>query len=339
MPLAFKGSVMNPAPGRNPARFGEIPGFPVGSRWPGRRELCDDGVHAHLSNGIHGRGSIGAYSIVLSGGYEDDIDKGDKFTYTGQGGQARRDKGSGEKWSNAQIRNQEWTLGNLSLKTSCKTGTPVRVIRGSGLKSDYAPAVGYRYDGLYTVMKAEMKKGKSGFDICSFRFQRCPGQDPLPGLTATRPMRRERPHEFKSSAPPMPVASSSRIKSPVASTSNTGANSTIKRRALSFSSLFTNSSIRHPRPKHRSHPQPSVADYKSARPQAYQSSCKVEPSSPGPLNTPDSSDWEDSSSSGSQSPEPLRSVQGEHLHEKIPSDFLIIPCFTRTSSSKSAAQS
>ena len=34
--------------------------------------------------GIHG-GPDGAYSIALSGGYEDDIDMGECFTYTGQG--------------------------------------------------------------------------------------------------------------------------------------------------------------------------------------------------------------------------------------------------------------
>lgn len=34
--------------------------------------------------GIHG-GEEGAYSIALSGGYEDDIDLGDCFTYTGEG--------------------------------------------------------------------------------------------------------------------------------------------------------------------------------------------------------------------------------------------------------------
>lgn len=34
--------------------------------------------------GIHG-GEDGAYSIALSGGYEDDVDLGDCFTYTGEG--------------------------------------------------------------------------------------------------------------------------------------------------------------------------------------------------------------------------------------------------------------
>ena len=34
--------------------------------------------------GIH-RGAEGAYSIALSGGYDDNIDLGDCFTYTGEG--------------------------------------------------------------------------------------------------------------------------------------------------------------------------------------------------------------------------------------------------------------
>ena len=37
--------------------------------------------------GIHG-GPEGAYSLALSGGYEDDIDLGDCFTYTGEGKQS-----------------------------------------------------------------------------------------------------------------------------------------------------------------------------------------------------------------------------------------------------------
>ena len=35
--------------------------------------------------GIHGNESVGCYSIALSGGYEDDIDLGESFTYTGSG--------------------------------------------------------------------------------------------------------------------------------------------------------------------------------------------------------------------------------------------------------------
>lgn len=36
--------------------------------------------------GIHGRETECAYSIVLSGGYEDDVDNGNEFMYTGSGG-------------------------------------------------------------------------------------------------------------------------------------------------------------------------------------------------------------------------------------------------------------
>ncbi len=48
----------------------------------------------------------------------------------------------------------------------------MRVIRGSGLKSEYAPKVGYRYDGLYFVEKAWEEVGKSGFMITRFRLQK-----------------------------------------------------------------------------------------------------------------------------------------------------------------------
>lgn len=35
--------------------------------------------------GIHGNALEGCYSLALSGGYEDDVDYGDCFTYTGEG--------------------------------------------------------------------------------------------------------------------------------------------------------------------------------------------------------------------------------------------------------------
>jgi len=35
--------------------------------------------------GIQGNESIGCFSIALSGGYEDDLDYGESFTFTGSG--------------------------------------------------------------------------------------------------------------------------------------------------------------------------------------------------------------------------------------------------------------
>ena len=41
--------------------------------------------------GIHGNATDGAYSVVLSGGYDEDEDRGDTFVYTGSGGIGTKD--------------------------------------------------------------------------------------------------------------------------------------------------------------------------------------------------------------------------------------------------------
>lgn len=43
-------------------------------------------MHRPHIAGIHGRETDCAYSLVLSGGYEDDVDNGDEFIYSGSGG-------------------------------------------------------------------------------------------------------------------------------------------------------------------------------------------------------------------------------------------------------------
>lgn len=42
-------------------------------------------------------------------------------------------------------------MASYFVQASAETKNPVRVIRGYKLKSPYAPAEGYRYDGLYVV--------------------------------------------------------------------------------------------------------------------------------------------------------------------------------------------
>jgi len=170
---------MKPIQGRDPFQFGEIPGFPVGSTWNSRRELCNDGVHAGIWQGINGRAAEGAFSVVISGGYEDDQDFGDIITYTGEGGQEKYGR------DGKQVKDQVWKKGNRAMQISHINRRPVRVIRGSKLNSPYAPARGYRYDGLYYVQTAETVRGKHGFAVCQFRLVRRPNQLPLP---APRPM-------------------------------------------------------------------------------------------------------------------------------------------------------
>ncbi|MDJ0820466.1 MAG: YDG/SRA domain-containing protein [Paracoccaceae bacterium] len=116
--------------------IGEIADFQIGTQFADRRELYDFGIHRALQADIVGQEAVGAESIVLSGGYVDDADYGSSIIYTGGGG---RDPNSGR-----QIADQEFTRKNKSLVTSCLQGLPVRVIRGSGHKSEHSPAAGYR---------------------------------------------------------------------------------------------------------------------------------------------------------------------------------------------------
>jgi len=120
--------------------FGPIPGVDVGTTWRFRFQGSESGVHRPPVAGIHGREKEGAYSIVLSGGYEDDIDNGDSFYYTGSGG---RDL-TGNKRTAEQSCDQTLTRMNLALAINCsakindkegneakdwRKGKPVRVLR------------------------------------------------------------------------------------------------------------------------------------------------------------------------------------------------------------------
>jgi putative restriction endonuclease len=142
--------------------FGHIPGYPEGSWFASRIELSQAGVHRPRVAGISGRGREGADSIILSGGYEDDLDCGDEIFYTGHGG---RDPETGH-----QISHQEFNRGNVALAYNRQAGLPVRVIRGATPRSSYAPRIGYRYDGLYTVDEYWQQRGQSGFLIWRYRL-------------------------------------------------------------------------------------------------------------------------------------------------------------------------
>lgn len=136
-------------------------------------------THKPTVGGIYGSVSTGAYSVAVSGGYEDDVDEGFRFTFTGSGG--RDLKGTAKNPKNLrtapQSSDQTLTGFNLALKVSCDTGNPVRVIRG--YKAALGPDQGYRYDGLYKVLKAWQETGLSGFKVWKYAFKRIDGQAPL----------------------------------------------------------------------------------------------------------------------------------------------------------------
>src|SRR5262249_17266605 len=142
--------------------FGHIPGYPEGSCFGSRVELAQAGLHRPLIAGISGSGRTGANSVVLPGGYDNTEVFVYVFVNTGHGG---RDPEPG-----CQVTHQTLTRGNLALACNQHYGLPVRVIRGARQHSPYAPAAGYRYDGLYGVADYWREVGKAGFYIWRFRL-------------------------------------------------------------------------------------------------------------------------------------------------------------------------
>ncbi|CAK5280539.1 unnamed protein product [Mycena citricolor] len=174
----------------DPKVFGSIPGVTVGTWWESREGCSADAIHAPWVAGISG-GHQGAYSVALSGGYEDDVDCGyalirlvpSRSSWAGltlPSGLLRsvdRDQLRTAPQSSDQTFENSF---NKALQKSSETKKPIRVIRGYKLNSRYAPYEGYRYDGLYRVEKAWQEPGTEGFLVCKFAFKRLPGQPDLP---------------------------------------------------------------------------------------------------------------------------------------------------------------
>jgi DUF2075 family protein len=145
-----------------PGVIGAVAAVVIGSLFPNRKALREAGIHRPLQAGICGTGETGAESIVLNGGYEDDIDSRDEIIYTGHGG---NDPSSGK-----QVADQTLTGTNLSLVRSCEWGLPVRVVRGWREPGGLGPKAGYRYDGLYRVSEYWEERGRSGFKVWRYRL-------------------------------------------------------------------------------------------------------------------------------------------------------------------------
>lgn len=142
-------------------------GIPVGASFATRHEVYEAGLHRHTQAGIAGT-QPAAESIVISGGYTDDLDLGDEVWYTGYGG---RDSATGRQVSDQELRSWNWALmRNRDL------GIPVRVIRGGDPGNPFAPRTGYRYDGLYDVIGFSPKQGLDGYRVFIYHLIRRPGQ-------------------------------------------------------------------------------------------------------------------------------------------------------------------
>lgn len=168
--------------------FGHIANNPVGTAYADRDAAAAAGVHRPRVAGICGGEKEGAESIVVSGGYPDDLDYGDLIIYTGHGGRDPSTK--------KQTQDQVLKEGNLALARSCLDGLPVRLIRGSDGDKNYSPPSGYRYDGLYRVDGYWHDIGRDGFRIWRYRLVAIQGDAAtFPPLTVppTHPLPRRTP--------------------------------------------------------------------------------------------------------------------------------------------------
>lgn len=166
--------------------FGPIPpeadprgqGVLVGEYWRDRLECRQWGAHFPHVAGIAGQANMGAQSVALSGGYEDDEDHGEWFLYTGSGG---RDLSGNKRTNKEQSFDQKFESMNQALRISCIEGYPVRVVRSHKEKrSSYAPDQPVvRYDGVYRIEKCWRKAGQQGHLMCRYLFVRC-DNEPAP---------------------------------------------------------------------------------------------------------------------------------------------------------------
>ncbi|KAH9475259.1 E3 ubiquitin-protein ligase UHRF1 [Psilocybe cubensis] len=162
-------------PTQQDPRFGPPAKYPIFHTFRNRIECSKAGIHAPTVAGIAGTVKDGAFSICVSGGYRDDKDEGD-FMYVSHFASL---VGTG---NGKQVEDQSFTHpDNAALLRSFETKRPVRVVRGFKPNSVYAPAQGYRYDGMYVVENAYMSKSKeTGYMICTYELRRVPGQPPIP---------------------------------------------------------------------------------------------------------------------------------------------------------------
>ena len=183
-------------------------GLAVGSWWPLQIAALVHGAHGSSQGGISGSArSGGAYSIVVSGGnaqyHELDDDRGDVVFYTGSRSHANRDPNAfAEPVSHF----------TQALIASWKSGKPVRVLRSAPAGTNYArraelgpaafpsrwaPALGIRYDGLYTIVDMTAAVNEFGGLYERFELHRKGSQTPLEQVRQSSPTAQQRQDYLK----------------------------------------------------------------------------------------------------------------------------------------------
>lgn len=156
--------------------FGTPEGVAEGQWFKDHDALYEAGLHRFRGQGISGTEKTGVDSIVLSGGYVDDVYGDLEIIYTGEGG---RDRDTGQLVADQSMASP----GNAGLLVNQALGHPVRVIRGLKIKGKKRRRAtgGYEYRGLYRVAGSWATTGKEGFRICQFKLLKlAPGEEVKP---------------------------------------------------------------------------------------------------------------------------------------------------------------
>ncbi|GAA3187523.1 MULTISPECIES: YDG/SRA domain-containing protein [Streptomyces] len=157
-----------------PIRFGTPDEVFEGQWFKGHAELYEAGVHRAFGRGIAGTALGGVDSIVLSGGYVDDVYGEEEIVYTGEG---CRDRETGRLYADQSMESP----GNAGLLLNEARGNSVRVVRGLDIRGGKRRRAmgGYEYCGLFRVADHWMTVGKEGFLVCQFKLMKlAPGETP-----------------------------------------------------------------------------------------------------------------------------------------------------------------
>lgn len=159
-------------------------GLSVGDWFPKMVIAHFKGAHSGGIRGISGDPDRGAFSISVSGQYDEDLDEGDVLYYSGE---------SADKNENPHEIIRRAT--NASLMESFGNRQPVRVLRSASKgerQRHYSPACGTRYDGLYTVVAVQERHNAKGGLYQRFKLRRLAGQEDLEDIAARSPSAEQR---------------------------------------------------------------------------------------------------------------------------------------------------
>jgi hypothetical protein len=154
-------------------------GLQMGQWWPLRHCAFRDGAHGSVMSGIAGGERTGAFSVVVSSGYEGmDEDHGDIVHYSAPNSHTNADP------NNAVITHQ-----TKALQGSRLIGRSVRLLRTAAGKWKHVPSRGIRYDGLYSVARESLKHNAKGGAYLRFALTRDLNQ---PDIDISRPTAAEK---------------------------------------------------------------------------------------------------------------------------------------------------